>query len=162
MLHRLLLLAALSPLSSLASCAPPRAIATQLVSAPLTTLAGNPTSLENVSKGRVTVVALWATWCDACKVEMPAILRLEAKARLRGDFDVVTIAVGDDPQTVRAFSSNNRVPSTVLVDPDFTLAGTARDRVPTTLVLDHEGRIVHEGGALDAVALEVLRQELGP
>ncbi len=156
MLHRFFFLAAL------ASCAPARPAATPLTTAPLVTMNGASTSLARVSQGRVTVVALWATWCDACKVEMAAILRLEAKAKLRGDFHVVTIAVGDDPQKVRAFGATNRLPNAVLVDPEFTLAGIAKDRVPTTLVLDRGGRIVHEGGALDAAALAALRQELAP
>ncbi len=156
MLHRLLLLIALS------SCAPPRPVATQVTSASLTTLEGTPTDLAHLSHGRVTVVALWATWCEACKVEMPSLLRLEAKAIQRGDFDFVSIAVGEDAQAVKSFAATNRVPFSVLLDQEFVLAGTARDRVPTTLVLDREGRIVHEGGALDPAALAALRRELGP
>lgn len=156
MLHRFLFLILL------ASCRPPAPVATQVTSASLTTLDGAPTNLARLSHGRVTVVALWATWCDACRVEMPSLLRLEAKAVQRGDFDVVSIAVGEDARAVKTFAATNRVPFSVLLDENFVLAATAQNRVPTTLVLDREGRIVHEGGALDPAALAALRREIGP
>lgn len=145
-----------------AGCAPPTPPVATNLAVPLQTLDGTPASLEQFVRGRVTVVSFWATWCDACKIEMPAIIRLEAKAEHRGDFDVVTVAVGEDASAIRAFAATNRVPRAILLDPEFALASSTRNRVPTTLVLDRDGRIVHEGGGLDAAALAALRKEVGP
>ena len=53
-------------------------------------------------QGKVTLVNLWATWCDPCREEMPSLDRLQE--RLGGqDFQVVAIAVNRDPDSIRGF-----------------------------------------------------------
>lgn len=155
MRNRLLLLALLL---SLASCAP----APPVVSRPqLHTLGGELTDLARVSKGRVTLVALWATWCDSCKRELGALSRLDARTKQRGDAVVVAIAVGDTKEDVAIFAKEHHLAYEMIVDEDFALADWLGERrVPTTLVLNREGRIVYRGNALDGEALAALRREL--
>ena len=180
MLHRLHLLTAAWALAAcgLAGCVgepPPVAPAslpssngandanedTRLLHVPLVASEGGAvTDLAGAAGGQVTVVAMWATWCDACKREMPSLLRLEAKARARGDFRVVAVAVGEDVGDVRAFATTYTAVRTQLVDEHYALSGPGRDKVPTTLVIDRRGRVVHVGDALDRKALGALRAAL--
>ncbi len=126
------------------------------------TLAGEPTELARVAGGRVALVSLWATWCDACSKEFDALNRLSTRAASRGDALVVGVAVGEPRETVDAFVRRHRVRYAQLVDEDFRLADALGQRdVPATLVIDRSGHIVYRGEALDANALAAFRRTLG-
>jgi peroxiredoxin len=132
-----------------------------LPSTPLVTLEGAATDLPTVLHGRVAVLSLWATWCDACVDEIAALERLDAQAHSRDDALVVGIAVGEPRETVAAFALHHRLPHEQLVDERFQLADAlGQQRVPATLVVDHAGRIVYRGGALDPAGLAAFRTAL--
>src|SRR5205823_4738494 len=71
----------------LASCAsaptrtPPRA---ELPAVELVTLEGQPTRLQQALEGKVALVAVWATWCEACAAEFEPLARLAERAGARG------------------------------------------------------------------------------
>ena len=128
---------------------------------PLLTLDGAATDLPTVLRGRVAVLSLWATWCDACVDEIAALQRLDAQAHSREDALVVGIAVGEPRDTVAAFARKHQLPHEQLVDERFELADAlGQQRVPATLVVDHAGRIVYRGGALDPAGLAAFRNAL--
>jgi peroxiredoxin len=158
MLIRLSLLTAL-----LASCAttagrpPPR---TDLPAVDLLTLEGQPTRLQKTLEGKVALVAIWATWCEACASEFEALGRLAERAGARGGV-VVAVAVGEKRSAVAEFVARRGLRYRQLVDEDFRLADAlGQSRVPTTLVIDRDGRIVFTGGTLDESALAAMRAAL--
>src|SRR5581483_2522808 len=53
------------------------------------TLDGGATDLARFLRGRPALVSLWATWCDTCIEEAPALNRLDTEARKSGDAVVV-------------------------------------------------------------------------
>ena len=126
----------------------------------LLTLEGQPTNLTAALGGRVAVVSLWATWCEACAAEFDALSRLSERAGARGA-TVVAIAVGEKRDTVAAFVARRGLRYPQLVDEEFKLADALQQkRVPATLVVDREGRVTFVGGALDEQALAALRAAL--
>ena len=128
---------------------------------PLKTIGGDATDLARISRGKVTLVVLWATWCEACKRELPALRRLDAHTKARGDSAVVAVAVGDAKDDVAAFAKSNGLAYEQLLDEEYALADALGERrVPTTLVLSREGKIVYRGSALDGSALAALRREI--
>ena len=127
---------------------------------PLRSLSGEPTTLAAVTTGRAAVVALWATWCESCRHEVPALRRLDERSRLTGDFVVVAIAVGSDAQGVQAFVERSGAAYRQLLDDEGTFAELGERRVPTILVVDATGRTVHRGRALDRAALDALARSL--
>ena len=126
----------------------------------LETLAGGRTEVARLAGGRVALVSLWATWCEACGKEMDALNRLDAKTAAGRDAVVIGVAVGEEPGTVAEFTRKRGLRYAQLVDQDFAFADAlgGQRRVPTTLVVDRHGRIVFRGDALDARSLEALRQ----
>lgn len=117
-------------------------------------------SLESVRAGRVALVSLWATWCEACVKEMPALNRLDERAT--GDLAVVIgVAVGEPVATVRGFVEKHGLRYAQVVDEGFQLTDAlGQKRLPTTLVVSREGEVVFVGGALDAEALSAFRAAL--
>ena len=132
----------------------------RLPDVPLLDLARAPRSVEAVRAGRAALVTFWATWCDACQKEMPALNRLDERAT--GDHAVVIgVAVGEPAAKVRAYVDKHGLRYTQLVDEDFRLTDAlGQKRLPATVVLSRRGEVVFVGGALDAEALAALRAAL--
>jgi thiol-disulfide isomerase/thioredoxin len=91
-------------------------------------------------KGKVVVLNFWATWCDPCREEMPAMQRLQDK--LGGKLVVLAADYGEGPPRVGEFLKKVPVRFTVLLDRDTAAATAWKVKVlPTTLVIDPEQRI---------------------
>lgn len=131
--------------------------------APVRTLDGVATRVPDMVRGRVALVSLWATWCEPCLTEFPALLRFAERAPEAGAVGV-TVAIGESPAHVSGFVRERGLhnPALVqLVDEQFQFAdAVGQRRVPATLVVDRSGRIVFTGGALDEAALTAVRSAL--
>ncbi len=131
-----------------------------LPSIELLTLEGSAVRLDAALSGRPAVVSLWATWCEACSSEFPALERLSQRAQAKGG-TVLAVAVGEPRQKVADFVRWRHLAYPQLVDEKFALADALGEkRVPTTLVVDRHGRVVFTGGALDAPAIAALSAQI--
>lgn len=146
-----------------AGCAAPQHPAHSVGQVPeveLATLDGKPARVTQALGGKIGVVSLWATWCEACREELDALNRLHERAGSRGAV-VLAIAVGEKRAKVASFVREHALSYAQLVDEDYKLADAlGARRVPATLVVDRDGRILFSGGALDAEAIAALRAAL--
>jgi cytochrome c biogenesis protein CcmG/thiol:disulfide interchange protein DsbE len=140
---------------------PPSPLPTTLVpEIDLVTLDGAPERIARRLGGRVGVVSLWATWCEACVDELAALERLHERAEANR-VEVVAVAVGERHEHVADWVTTRGLKIPQLVDEEFRFADAlGQRRVPTTLVIDAAGRIRFAGGALDGLALAALRSVL--
>ncbi|MFI5306984.1 MAG: TlpA family protein disulfide reductase [Polyangiales bacterium] len=128
----------------------------------LSTLDGQLTEVQNLTSGKVALLALWAPWCEACAAELGALERLHDSAGPRGAI-VIAIAVGEPRSKIAEFVATRALRFPQLVDEQFHLADAlGQRRVPATLILDRSGRVTYAGGALDGAALSALRAALEP
>ena len=159
-----LLVAAVLATALVQGCGTPQSPASRPTVLPdlrVTTLDDRPTQLSTVLAHRPALVAVWATWCDACRREQPALDRLDLAAAPRGGV-VVGLSVGESSEVVRAQLARRPVRYLQVLDEPFALADTAGvHSLPTVFVIDAEGRVVHAGGALDPAALAAFRRVLG-
>lgn len=95
-------------------------------------------------RGRVALINYWATWCPPCRREMPSMERLTQA--LKGEpFIVLAVDVGEDAETIEAFTSqlDTELTFPILLDTSsramqaWKVAG-----LPTTFLVDKQGRIV--------------------
>jgi thiol-disulfide isomerase/thioredoxin len=132
-----------------------------LPSAEVETLEGAPAEVVRAAQGRVALVNLWATWCDACLDELDALNRLDATVAPARAAVVIGVAVGERRETVAAFARRRGLRYLQLVDAEFRFADAVGQRsVPATLVVDRDGRIVYRSSALDAGTLDALRRAM--
>jgi len=94
-------------------------------------------------RGRVVLLNFWATWCESCKEEMPAMERLYQKHRAQG---LVVLAVSNDSegstQRVARFIKESGFTFPVGLDPRMKVANLYRVRVlPSSLVIDRKGAL---------------------
>src|SRR5690606_23044761 len=103
-------------------------------------LAGEPIRLGGVPQPPVSVLALWATWCDACIIEMP--LLAQAHRGIAGGHHA-GINVDEDKDAFERYISAHTLPFPMLRD----AAGTIQERLglsvlPVLLVLNQDGLII--------------------
>ena len=93
-------------------------------------------------RGKVVLLNIWATWCEPCREEMPALDRLEAK--LGGErFRVVALSVDQQGSAVaRKFYAEAGIKSLPLyIDPTAKAAFTVEAvGLPASLLIDRQGR----------------------
>ncbi len=92
-------------------------------------------------RGKVVLMNVFASWCDACKAEAK-LLHSEQAVLAAHDGTVLGVSYNDAAQDTRSFDRNYHVTYPVVhdVSGDFVQAfGT--DRVPETFVIGRDGRI---------------------
>ncbi|MFT8422141.1 MAG: TlpA disulfide reductase family protein [Gluconacetobacter sp.] len=96
-------------------------------------------------RGRIVVLNLWATWCQPCVAEMPALAALARQVAPAGDIAVrpVSIDHGGGDLVRRFYRTHGIAGLPVLCDPHMQIPTALReDGVPVTLVIDRAGREV--------------------
>lgn len=112
--------------------------------------------------GKVSLINFWATWCEACKVELKEMEKEMAK--VAPDQKVVFVSLDKDPSKAKEWMAGEFKGSTVMSDnlyhdEAFKLADALGvSSFPMTVVVDQKGKIikVQEGfkeGAGTTVAL---------
>lgn len=106
-------------------------------------LTGPPATLASLlasAKGRASLVIFWASWCEPCVREAPAIERFAASPT--GGGRVVGVDWSDALSGARAFIRRFSWTFSNLRDSEGTVGNSYRmTDLPTTFVLDGKGRI---------------------
>ena len=107
--------------------------------------------VRSQNHGRVLLINFWATWCEPCREEFPAIVQLHKTYRARG-LSVVEVSM-DEPESVPAveeFLKSQRAEFgsyrqrfgdfAALVDKINPQWGGG---IPASFLFDREGKLVH-------------------
>ncbi|HRD96299.1 MAG TPA: TlpA disulfide reductase family protein [Rubrivivax sp.] len=115
---------------------PPRRATPALV---LSTLDGATWRLAD-QRGRPLLLNFWATWCEPCRAEMPALERVQARHADAGLL-VLAVNVREHPGTVQRFIQATGLSLPVLRDVDGAAAKACGVRIyPSTLAIGRDGR----------------------
>jgi len=94
------------------------------------------------TKGNITLLNFWATWCPPCKQEIPTIQRLHEL--MKGEkFEIMAVDLGESPTSVKSFLDQGKISYPVYVDPKSSLTALYASRgIPTTYILDKNGKFI--------------------
>lgn len=110
----------------------------------LQTLDGKTASLSDY-KGKVVLVNFWASWCQPCREEMPAI---EQAYETYKDQGLVVLGVNLKEKTVpvQGFVDNYKLTFPILMDTDNAVAIDLYKvkPIPTSFFIDREGNLVQK------------------
>ena len=109
------------------------------------------------SRGKVTVIDFWATWCKPCLAAMP---RLDQLARSHPDVAVIAINI-DDAAAARALFDQRGYRMTLVADDGDASERYGVSAIPHTVIVDRRGAVreVVRGGADLAARVDAARAE---
>ena len=121
-------------------------------------LDGTPVSVSDY-QGKVILVNLWATWCEPCREEMPALGELHSMFP-RSDFEIIGVSI-DDPgfeQVIVQTMAEDNLTYPVWLDPENRFQFAFRTiGVPESFLIDADGQIIHQWrGAFDPVSEDTI------
>lgn len=102
--------------------------------------------------GKVVLLNFWATWCGACRSEMPSLESLYRNFRSYREFAVLTVSVDQRGKSaVAQFMASNGYDFPVLLDSGNAMSSAYGVRgLPSTFVIGRDGQIIWNcAGALD-------------
>jgi len=107
----------------------------------LPTLDAGPVVLQEL-RGQPVVVSFWATWCPACRGQMPY---LQAAFQEKGQtVNFIAVNMGESYATVAQYVDAAGIDFTVAHDEDRSVTRTYNVRYyPTTFLVDEHGVIKH-------------------
>lgn len=129
---------------TLAGCATPIGIGSVAPDFTAVSLAtGKPVSFLEEYHGGVTLVNIWATWCEPCKKEIPALDTLYRNLKDRG-FRIASVSIDtEDSTVVREFLDQFGVTFDVLHDQSREIERIYQTTgVPESFLIDRDGKIV--------------------
>lgn len=130
----------------------------------LQTFAG-PFVAEEAFAGKVVLVNFWATWCQPCERELPALQAVYARHRNDG-FTIVGLLSGDraSDSAVQTFAEARQLTFPLArANADLERQFGMGDQLPTSYLYDRRGRLVKRwsGGVteaeLEALVVQTLR-----
>jgi len=112
----------------------------------LFTLEGNLYNSE-VLRGKFVLVNLWASWCPDCRREKPSIERLYrelSNSHLfgRDELTLLTVSLGEEPDTVKSFMTENQYSFPVVLDKENRLRKEYASWIPASYFLGRDGNII--------------------
>ena len=126
----------------------------------LTDVSGRPAQVAPVP-GKVLLINIWATWCEACRADLPLLERFHKVAGHQADIVAVSIDKSDRQQVKNYLQKLSIRTLPVYLDPDGKLAGNAAAStaplaiygMPLTYLITPSGRIAgYMAGVADWLA----------
>jgi cytochrome c biogenesis protein CcmG, thiol:disulfide interchange protein DsbE len=130
---------------------------------------GDSVSLRGEYRGAVTLVNIWATWCEPCRIEMPAMEQLYRELAPHG-FRIAAVSIDEGPpDDVRAFGRDLGLSFDLLQDRSTRVQQVYQTTgVPESFLLNRQGVIVkrvigaHDwGSSVNRALIERLLSEVG-
>lgn len=107
----------------------------------LPALAGERVTLD-AHAGKVRLINFWASWCEPCRHELPALDQLRRRYQQQ-EFEIIGISVDSSEDNARAFANRFPVDYPLAIDSSFEVAKAYHAMgMPTSYVVGRDGRIV--------------------
>jgi len=92
-------------------------------------------------RGRVVLVNFWATWCEPCKDELPALVKLKDELAGR-PFELLTVNYGEFPDRINQYLARSGIKLPVLLDTQNEVSKQWKvGGLPMSFLVDARGRV---------------------
>lgn len=94
--------------------------------------------------GRPVVLNLWSSDCGPCREELPSLAALDAVARQKKTFSVVTVTIDESWQQVAPLFGDSEPPPLVILfdgEREVVEGRYSTKRFPETFIIDSQGNI---------------------
>ncbi len=120
---------------------------------------GKELELQSFAKGKVTLLVFGATWCPACRHEIPILKEYYNEFKDDG-LNVLAIDIQESEKKVKSFVEKNQINYPVVLDSSAKTAMLYKVvGIPLNVILDENGVIVYKENR--PPGKEVLKKLLG-
>ncbi len=110
----------------------------------LLTVDGKEIELESFAKDKVTLLVFGATWCPACRHEIPLLKEYYSEFKDKG-LNVLSIDIQESAKKVKSLVDKKKINYPVVLDPKADVARLYKViGIPLNIVLDKNGVIVYK------------------
>ena len=110
------------------------------------------------SKGKVALIAYWATWCAPCLEEIPSLIELRNEFG-RQDLDIIGVSLDQPSKKIDSFVSSRDINYEIVRNTESLDRAFGPVRyIPTIVVLDRDGQVQKRYTGL--VGKNVLRHQI--
>ena len=110
----------------------------------LLTVDGKEIELESFAKDKVTLLVFGATWCPACRHEIPVLKEYYNELKDDG-LNVLSIDIQESETKVKSFIEKMQINYPVVLDSDAEIAMLYKVvGIPLNVILDKDGMIVYK------------------
>ena len=93
-------------------------------------------------RGKVVFLAFWATWCEFCREELPAMERLYRDYKDQG-LEIVAVNIKDKREDALAFVRKNKLSFLIAMDPEGEIGLLyGAYATPTVYLIDRNGIVL--------------------
>jgi peroxiredoxin len=109
----------------------------------LTDLEGNEVELEDY-RGKGVFLNFWATYCEPCKDEMPAMDKKYKEYREKG-VEILAVNVSEPKLTAESFADRYNLSFPVLLDKNNDVTNHyGVGPIPVTFLIDKDGKVIQK------------------
>ena len=102
---------------------------------------GKKLTLKNY-RGKLVFLNFWATWCEFCRDEMPAMERLYREFKNQG-FEILAVNVKDKRSDALAFVKKLKLSYPIMMDPEGEIGLLyGAFGMPATYLIDEKGMVL--------------------
>ena len=110
----------------------------------LPNIEGNEFELESFRKDKHVLLVFTATWCPACRHEIPLLKEYYDEYTDEG-FEIVSIDIGESASKVKSFVKKREINYTVILDEKAVVTKLYKViGIPLNIVLDKSGVIIYK------------------
>jgi len=112
-----------------------------------TTVTGDKQVIDPVQRQHPTLLVFWASWCDVCMREIPALKKFHAAV---GDkVDIISCTIDTDSEAAKVCAAQRQLPYPAILDGDMAIADRfAVEATPTLILLGVDGHELARGRSL--------------
>lgn len=128
----------------------------------LTTLDGKEGKLSDL-RGKAVMINFWASWCEPCRTEMPAMQEAYEKYKDQG-FEIVAVNIAETEVTANSFARQYGLTFPIWMDKDREVTRLYKiGPIPSSLFVDPNGKIVYRyEGPVNVSQLDSIIQPMLP
>ena len=94
-------------------------------------------------RGKVVLLAFWATWCPPCRDEIPELIELQSRYKDR--LEIVGVSMDDDPPAaVKQFAKEAGINYPIVMGNQISTEYGGVPALPTSFVVNPDGRVVQK------------------
>jgi thiol-disulfide isomerase/thioredoxin len=90
--------------------------------------------------GKVTLIMFWATWCPACKTELPVLEQLRAKYPA-DKLEILAVSVDDTEQVMRSYVATRPTTLPILLGTADVSTSFGVKSIPALVIFDRESQV---------------------